>query len=24
VLEQWLGVDSKPVLGGRFEPVSVT
>ena len=24
VLEQWLGVASEPVLGGRFEPVKVT
>jgi uncharacterized protein (DUF1501 family) len=24
VLEQWLGVPSAPVLGGRFEPVNVT
>lgn len=24
VLEQWLGVASEPVLGGKFEPVKVT
>jgi uncharacterized protein (DUF1501 family) len=24
VLEQWLGLDSAPVLGGKFDPVNVT
>ncbi|HEY8504807.1 MAG TPA: DUF1501 domain-containing protein, partial [Gemmataceae bacterium] len=23
VLQDWLGIDSKPVLGGKFEPVKV-